>query len=240
MKAKFRFWITIICCIGIGFPLILFNLFWSSNDVNEGNPYMNRVQMRRLGKQPFAWNEKKVGDGNHTSEGLRNHNEIDPENNKADKNVTSNNDSEVNTCRNSVQGRVLIADDQGYICKRENVKGNGCCKVNVGENIETQRYSCEKCHNASGCCSVYENCISCCMHPLNRRELMNVLKEANIQSNILLLSVSDHFELCLAKCRTNSRSVQHENLYINPTQKYCFKRSPPISTSPTLDKGGET
>ena len=55
----------------------------------------------------------------------------------------------------------------GYICKRENVKGNGCCKVNVGENIETQRYSCNKCHNASGCCSVYENCISCCMHPLN-------------------------------------------------------------------------
>ena len=76
---------------------------------------MNRVQMRRLGKQPFAWNEKKVGDGNHTSEGLRNHNEIDPEINKADKNVTSNNDSEVNTCRNSVQGRVLIADDQGMI-----------------------------------------------------------------------------------------------------------------------------
>ena len=55
----------------------------------------------------------------------------------------------------------------GYICKRENVKGNGCCKINVGENIATQRYSCDKCHNASGCCSVYENCISCCMHPLN-------------------------------------------------------------------------
>ena len=47
------------------------------------------------------------------------------------------------------------------------MKGNGCCKVNVGENIATQRYSCDKCHNASGCCSVYENCISCCMHPLN-------------------------------------------------------------------------
>ena len=30
MKAKFRFWITIICCIGIGFPIIIFNLFWVS------------------------------------------------------------------------------------------------------------------------------------------------------------------------------------------------------------------
>ena len=54
----------------------------------------------------------------------------------------------------------------GYICKREDVKGNGCCKTNVEP---TTRYSCEKCHNASGCCSVYENCISCCMHPLNVR-----------------------------------------------------------------------
>ena len=85
----------------------------SSNDVNEGNPYINRVQMRRLGKQPFAWNEKRVGDGNHTSEALQNQNGIHPENNKADSNVTSNNDSEIHTCRNSVQGRVLIADDQG-------------------------------------------------------------------------------------------------------------------------------
>ena len=40
---------------------------------------------------------------------------------------------------------------------------------------------------------------------IQRHELMMVLKEANEQSNILLISVSDHFELCLAKCRTNSR-----------------------------------
>ena len=34
---------------------------------------------------------------------------------------------------------------------------------------------------------------------------MQVLNEASALSNLLLLSVSDQFELCLAKCRTSSR-----------------------------------
>ena len=72
----------------------------------------------------------------------------------------------------------------GYICKRENVKGNGCCKVNVEE---TTRYSCEKCHNASGCCSVYENCISCCMHPLNVRKIFKLSCLRKIQFSALIL-----------------------------------------------------
>jgi hypothetical protein len=38
-----------------------------------------------------------------------------------------------------------------------------------------------------------------------KEELMQVLNEASALSNLLLLSVSDQFELCLAKCRTSSR-----------------------------------
>ena len=53
---------------------------------------------------------------------------------------------------------------------------------------------------------------------------MKVLNEANALKNILLLSVHDHFELCLAKCRTSSSSVSHENVYMNPENKYCFMR----------------
>ena len=53
---------------------------------------------------------------------------------------------------------------------------------------------------------------------------MRVLNEAMTLKNLLLLSVSDHFELCLAKCRTSSSSVRHENVYINPENKYCFMR----------------
>ena len=58
----------------------------------------------------------------------------------------------------------------GYVCKREDVKGNGCCKI-IEE--ESTRYSCEKCHNQSGCCGVYEICVSCCMHPSNVRLFEN-------------------------------------------------------------------
>ena len=43
--------------------------------------------------------------------------------------------------------------------------------------------------------------------PLQKEELMSVLNEASALSNLLLLSVSDQFELCLAKCRTSSRYV---------------------------------
>jgi hypothetical protein len=43
---------------------------------------------------------------------------------------------------------------------------------------------------------------------------MSVLKEASALSNLLLLSVSDHFELCLAKCRTSSRYVKMFTVHI--------------------------
>ena len=76
---------------------------------------MNRAQMRRFGKQPFAWNGKNSGDGNHTSEDSNPHNDIDTQNTNQNKNDTSDGDSQIQTCRNSVQGRVLIADDQGTI-----------------------------------------------------------------------------------------------------------------------------
>uniref|UniRef100_A0AC11E7M6 SREBF pathway regulator in golgi 1 n=3 Tax=Laurasiatheria TaxID=314145 RepID=A0AC11E7M6_SHEEP len=41
------------------------------------------------------------------------------------------------------------------------------------------------------------------------------------------MAVEDHFELCLAKCRTSSQSVQHENTYRDPIAKYCYGESPP-------------
>ena len=61
----------------------------------------------------------------------------------------------------------------------------------------------------------------------------------------LIFSVSDHFELCLAKCRTSSSSVQHENTYRygdigsaknrlfrikrfrNKIKKFCYGKNPP-------------
>lgn len=138
---------------------------------------------------------------------------------KDDSNAT---DVRVTTCRNSVQGKVLIADDKGYVCSRIDVLPTGCCNT---ESENTKRYSCETCKE-NGCCSIYEYCISCCLHPDKKNLLQSVLGKASETFNVLFASVTDHFELCLAKCRTSSQSVQHENSYRDPRAKHCYGEAP--------------
>lgn len=45
---------------------------------------------------------------------------------------------------------------------------------------------------------------------------------ASGRQTALFATVKDQFELCLAKCRTDSHSVQHENKYKNPETKHCY------------------
>ena len=71
------------------------------------------------------------------------------------------NSSTVYTCRNSVQGRQLVADENGYICDRFDLQVNGCCRIGTAS---TKRYVCNSCSEA-GCCALYEQCVSCCLHP---------------------------------------------------------------------------
>ena len=68
--------------------------------------------MRRFGKQPFAWNEKKVIESNLTLESSHGNDLTDDRAQQHD-NVTITKETAIQTCRNSVQGRRLIADDQG-------------------------------------------------------------------------------------------------------------------------------
>ncbi|XP_023025283.2 SREBP regulating gene protein [Leptinotarsa decemlineata] len=136
----------------------------------------------------------------------------------------STNEEEKN-CRNSVQGKVLIVDERGFICPRNEVLQTGCC--NDDSQLVVQ-YSCETC-KPTNCCAIYEYCISCCLHPDKREVLENVLGKATEQHSVLFASVSDHFELCLAKCRTNSQSVQHENSYKDPRTKHCYGELPSVN-----------
>ncbi|KAH8235816.1 hypothetical protein KR032_008151 [Drosophila birchii] len=121
-------------------------------------------------------------------------------------------------CRNSVQGRRLLADERGLVCRRKEVLPNGCCNAelpNVGY------YSCRTCNATTHCCGLYEYCVSCCLHPGQQPLLERVLRSPNT-SKYIFASVTDHFELCLVKCRTNSHSVAHENKYRDPAAKYCY------------------
>uniref|UniRef100_A0ABI7YPK0 SREBP regulating gene protein n=1 Tax=Felis catus TaxID=9685 RepID=A0ABI7YPK0_FELCA len=128
-----------------------------------------------------------------------------------------------NQCRNSIQGKHLITDELGYICERKDLLVNGCCNVNVPG---TKQYRCDGCL-PNGCCSAYEYCVSCCLQPSKQLLLERFLNRAAVAFQNLFMAVEDHFELCLAKCRTSSQSVQHENTYRDPIAKYCYGESPP-------------
>ncbi|XP_004753362.1 SREBP regulating gene protein isoform X3 [Mustela nigripes] len=111
----------------------------------------------------------------------------------------------------------------GYICERKDLLVNGCCNVNVPG---TKQYRCDGCL-PHGCCGAYEYCVSCCLQPSKQLLLERFLNRAAVAFQNLFMAVEDHFELCLAKCRTSSQSVQHENTYRDPIAKYCYGESPP-------------
>ena len=73
------------------------------------------------------------------------------------------------------------------------------------------------------CCIEYEYCISCCLRREQKPVLQEFLQNAADNNNVLFVSVSDHFELCLAKCRTSSSSVQHENTYRDSRSSFAMK-----------------
>lgn len=57
---------------------------------------------------------------------------------------------------------------------------------------------------------------------------MSYLRELVSNAKSLLFSlVEDPFELCLAKCRTSSGSVMHENIYRSSKFKYCVRQTTP-------------
>ncbi|XP_032961042.1 UPF0454 protein C12orf49 homolog isoform X2 [Rhinolophus ferrumequinum] len=118
----------------------------------------------------------------------------------------------------------LEAGGEGrYVCERKDLLVNGCCNVNVPG---TKQYCCDGCLS-NGCCSAYEHCVSCCLQPNKQLLLERFLNRAAVAFQNLFMAVEDHFELCLAKCRTSSQSVQHENTYRDPIAKYCYGDSPP-------------
>ncbi|KAG5320900.1 CL049 protein, partial [Acromyrmex heyeri] len=133
------------------------------------------------------------------------------------------------SCRNSIQGRGLIVDDHGIVCSRHEVQSNGCCAIEQKQSSKNEesfmtrreRYSCKTC-NSQGCCTIYEYCVSCCLHPdkqiRGRKDLSS--GSAKVQKNVGRTAV--HFQICLAACRTSSSSVRRDNTYKDPLAKHCY------------------
>lgn len=201
----------------VGFLLLLSVLLLAANLAWHYESLVRSEQgsMLRLRKlnQPFNW-----------------HLEEEDEINNNDNNKTR---EVIATCRNSVQGKTHIADDRGYVCSRFEVESNGCCSVNGSTTI---RFLCSDCDTVASCCGQYEACLSCCLRPQQKTELQQILNTAADNNDVLFVSVSDHFELCLAKCRTSSSSVHHENSYRNPKKKFCYGKNPPPTVGDQSDR----
>lgn len=127
-------------------------------------------------------------------------------------------------CRNSVQGKDLVADDRGYVCKRDDLSINGCCNVDA---IFTNLYDCDSCAKTN-CCVMFEHCVSCCMRP-DQKPLLQKLLRGFLPPlrKIVYSNIDDQFELCMTRCRTSSSSVQQENTYRDSVRKHCYGTSPP-------------
>ncbi|PAA92109.1 hypothetical protein BOX15_Mlig001994g3 [Macrostomum lignano] len=128
------------------------------------------------------------------------------------------------TCRNSVGGRDSLVDERGVVCSRADLLTGGCCPYPSKRSV---RYHCSACNQFSLCCKSFEFCVSCCLQPNQRPILEAVLLRARALGDKVLLRVADPFQLCLARCRTSSESVQHENAYRDPVNKHCFGLQPP-------------
>jgi len=196
----FRKKVVVIFFVVLTTVLLIANIFYHGTHLMNSEE-SSVLHLRKL-NQPFNW---------HLED-------------EEDSNTGNSTDVIFTTCRNSVQGKTVIADDRGFVCPRTVLQSNGCCDTN---SSSTKKYLCSSCDESYSCCASYEHCISCCLRPEQRTHLQQILNQAAESNNVLFVSVSDHFELCLAKCRTSSSSVHHENTYRNVNKKYCYGKHPP-------------
>jgi hypothetical protein len=141
-----------------------------------------------------------------------------------------------NKCRNTKQGKIWITDNQGYICKIEQVnQKTKCCEIpNLRYFFNNFRFSCSSCNNY-GCCIIYEMCVSCCMNNdvekvkfFNKGKRKSVWEQFEKKKNqILFKKVKTIFDFCTTRCRTSSKSVMNENSY-KSNYKHCFDNLDPI------------
>jgi len=110
---------------------------------------------------------------------------------------------------------------------------SGCCtnfsksdqtiNSSIVSSFPTVRFYCNECLSSYKCCTAFEFCVSCCMHPMHK-ETLQTLDIRLIASSPIV----DEFDVCLSVCRTSSKSLLHETSY-RSKYKYCFgKEAPPL------------
>ncbi|XP_062107806.1 uncharacterized protein LOC133818775 [Humulus lupulus] len=117
-------------------------------------------------------------------------------------------------CRNTVQGRYSLSDDNGYVCDALSVDSESRCCPEIGD-----KFSCHGCNLLSQCCNSYEYCVSCCLNP--SKTLKQSIIKMKIAKPATAGTYANVFDFCAGRCRHNSESVVHENAYISDFH-HCF------------------
>lgn len=118
-------------------------------------------------------------------------------------------------CLHTIQGRILVADNKGFVCSRASLNfTSGCCPTS------DQPFPCHSCNNShSHCCREYEFCVACCLHP--ERTPLKVALSSPRAKHMDSGTFSTVFEYCQDRCRHNSKSVVHENAYASKYH-HCY------------------
>ncbi|XP_077227746.1 glycosyltransferase family protein isoform X2 [Tasmannia lanceolata] len=117
-------------------------------------------------------------------------------------------------CRNTVQGRYLISDDNGNVCDALSLDSWSRCCPEKGK-----RFSCQGCNLVSQCCNSYEFCVSCCLNPARTQKELAL--KVKIAKPVTAGTYATIFDFCAGRCRHNSASVVHENAYASDFH-HCF------------------
>jgi hypothetical protein len=163
-------------------------------------------------------------------------------NNITEKNISKKNNTEIyKKCKNTKQSKIWTTDNDGYVCKIEQIeKNSNCC------SRPNLRFSCSSC-NKYGCCLIYEMCVSCCMSNDQERVKLNIkiiicreiqfkinlIKEKNnyyikkLKHYLNIVQQGNNIFINIKRCRTNSKSVIHENSY-KTQYKHCYDHLDPI------------
>lgn len=89
----------------------------------------------------------------------------------------------------------------------------GCCKTG-------DLHSCNTCHEDDSCCSSFEHCVSCCLAPANKANIL-AREQYRIHGESDTGYWDNAFQFCVGKCRTHKRSTEHENSFIDD-RHFCF------------------
>ena len=128
-------------------------------------------------------------------------------------------------CLTLEEGATHIVDSAGRRCVFADLNQSSNCCPSERDSL----FTCSDCL-ASGCCSSFVGCVSCCMGiaedtkeaKLKAAAIFQLEKEQKT-APVSVLRALGEFYICRTLCLSNSQGLAHQNTYASPSH-HCFSR----------------